>query len=223
MATLTFGGESFTVDHAVKGDNYVHGYDANGVCVVAFEDVSDLSAITYSGTYMSPGECATEVCNKVVYCGGVLQTLGGNKVTVGTSTMLDASVTRAKLAQNALYSPMVYPTETPYVFTASDIGKTFMTGSALAGSVTDVVYTVNDDFGLNVPNGTEIAIIARRGITSTKIVFEGVQKSAVAGEQMTENKTYKIPDGYGMVALKKINYGTNTSWWLVTGNVEVVS
>lgn len=86
MATLTFCGESYTVDHAVKGADYVHGYNANGVCVVAFEDVADLTAIEYDGEYLAPEECATEVCNKVVYCGGKLKTLGGalviNAVTV---------------------------------------------------------------------------------------------------------------------------------------------
>ena len=152
---------------------------------------------------------------------------GGTGATTAAAALAnivtDGSIARANLANDALYSPMVYPTATPYAFTTSDIGKTFMTGSSLASSATDVVYTVNDDFGLNVPNGTEIAIIARRGINSTRIVFEGVQKSAVSGEQMTLEKTYEIPEDYGMIALKKINYGTSTAWWLVTGNVEVVS
>lgn len=80
MATLTFNGESFTVDHAVKGADYIHGYDANGVLVVSFEGVVDFSRFTYTGTYMAPGECLTERCNTVRYCGGVFKTLGGERV-----------------------------------------------------------------------------------------------------------------------------------------------
>lgn len=82
MAILTFGGDSYTVDHAVKGANYIHGYDANGLCIVAFEDVTDLAAIEYDGVFMSPGDCAEEVCNKVVYCSGKFKTLGGDNIAI---------------------------------------------------------------------------------------------------------------------------------------------
>lgn len=84
MATLTFNGESFTVDHAVKGADYIHGYDANGVLVVAFDGVADFTGFTYDGDYMEPGECLTEHCNTVRYCGGALKTLDG-KVVMLTS------------------------------------------------------------------------------------------------------------------------------------------
>lgn len=80
MATLTFNGESFTVDHAVKGADYIHGYDANGVIVVAFDGVTDFSCFTYDGTYMEPVDCLTEHCNTVIYCGGALKTLDGRWV-----------------------------------------------------------------------------------------------------------------------------------------------
>lgn len=81
MATITFCGESYTVDHAVKGTNFVHGYDANGVCVVAFDNVEDLEAISYDGEYMAPGECVAESCNDVKQCGGYLVKRNGERVT----------------------------------------------------------------------------------------------------------------------------------------------
>lgn len=81
MATLSFNGESYTVDHAVKGADYVHGYDADGVAIVCFDGVSDFSGITYDGTYMSPGDCLEEPCNDVKYCGGSLKTRGGTTLT----------------------------------------------------------------------------------------------------------------------------------------------
>lgn len=80
MATITFCGESFIVDHAVKGSDYVHGYDANGNLVVSFDGVSDFSKITYDGEYMDPDDCLPEACNDVKYCGGKLKTRGGSDI-----------------------------------------------------------------------------------------------------------------------------------------------
>lgn len=88
MATLTFNGESFAVDHAVKGADYVHGYDANGVLVVAFDGVTDFAGITYDGNYMAASECLTEHCNTVRYCGGAFKRLDGStalRISHGTA------------------------------------------------------------------------------------------------------------------------------------------
>ena len=141
--------------------------------------------------------------------------------SVGTSKMMNGSVTRAKLAQDALYSPMKYVSTTACTFAVEDIGKTYMESSSVA-TTADVVYTVDDTFGQDAPNGAEIAIIWRRA-ASVKIAFTGNQGSMMLGSTgALKNQTYTITDQFGMVALKKINYGT-TCWWLVTGNVEVVS
>lgn len=83
MATITFNGESFDVDHAVKGSDYVHGYDVNGICVFALDGVTDFSGITYDGIYMDPRDCMAEACNNVKYCGGELKTADGEKVNLG--------------------------------------------------------------------------------------------------------------------------------------------
>lgn len=77
MPVISFCGESFTVDHAVKGANYVHGYDANGVLIISLDNVTDFSGITYTGNYMSPGSCLAESCNDVKYCGGSLKKRDG--------------------------------------------------------------------------------------------------------------------------------------------------
>lgn len=81
MAILTFCGENFTVDHAVKGTNFIHGYDASGYCVVAFDNVEDLDAITYDGEYMAPEDCVAEGCNDVKQCSGYLVKRNGDRVT----------------------------------------------------------------------------------------------------------------------------------------------
>ena len=89
MATLSYNGESFTVDHAVKGADYIHGYDANGVLVVSFEGVADFSRFTYTSTYMTPGDCLAELCNDMVYCGGKAKTRGGADVPASAFGLTD--------------------------------------------------------------------------------------------------------------------------------------
>lgn len=80
MATLTFNGTSYTVNHAVKGADYIHGYDAEGNCVVSFEGVTNFSAITYSGTYMTPENCLDESCNDVKFHDGSFKRPDGSTI-----------------------------------------------------------------------------------------------------------------------------------------------
>lgn len=86
MATLTYNGESYTVDHAVQGTDYIHGYDADGCMVVSFEGVTSFDGFTYDGTYMSPTTCADEGCNKTLYVGSVLKTGDNRTVPRGNTT-----------------------------------------------------------------------------------------------------------------------------------------
>ena len=80
MATITFNGESYTVDRAVKGTDYVHGYDADGGLVVSIDGVVDFNSITYSGSYLDPTSCAEENGNYAVYVSGALKTRSGTTV-----------------------------------------------------------------------------------------------------------------------------------------------
>lgn len=211
MPNLTFCGETYAVNHAVKGADYIHGYDANGVCIVAFEGVADLTAIGYDGTFMAPGDCAEEACNKVVYCGGKLKTLGGGAV----------SVPRANLANDALYSPMkVCPAS--YTITADDLGRTLMNGAS-AGSG-DMEFILPDDVAEALPWGAEIAILYRRG-SSVTITFGAGTYSAAPSitSDFAYGRSYTISDLYGLIAIKKIDASSSSSYWLVTGNVEVVA
>lgn len=82
MATLKFDGKTYTVDHAAKGTDYVHGFDADGNILISIDGVSDFSAIEYSDTYMSPTDCLTEVCNDLKYCGSALKTRDGRSVSI---------------------------------------------------------------------------------------------------------------------------------------------
>lgn len=78
MAQLTFNNVTYTVDHAVKGSDYIHGYDANGTIIVAFEGVCDFDKFVYSGTYMTPESCADEPMNVVRNVNGILVRCDGS-------------------------------------------------------------------------------------------------------------------------------------------------
>lgn len=49
MATVTYCGLSFECTTAIKGEDYIHLLDADGVMIVAFDGVSDMSAFAISG------------------------------------------------------------------------------------------------------------------------------------------------------------------------------
>ena len=67
MPELKFNGLSYTVNHAVKGPNYIHGYDSSGIKIVGFEGVVNFSQFEYDGTYMSPEQCITDAYNNVKF------------------------------------------------------------------------------------------------------------------------------------------------------------
>ena len=84
MPLLSFNSNSYDVHHAVKGTDYIHGYDADGTEIVKFDGVSDFSAFTYSGEYMSPENCAQDNCNIVKHVAGELLRADGGAVRLPT-------------------------------------------------------------------------------------------------------------------------------------------
>ena len=82
MSILSFNEESYYVDHAVKGADYVHGYNADGVLVVSIEGVKDFSCVTFDGSYMPAESCVSEACNEVRHINGVLVRRDGGAVNV---------------------------------------------------------------------------------------------------------------------------------------------
>ena len=104
MATITFCGESFTVDHAVKGADYVHGYDAEGNLVISLDGVTDFSGIAYDGTYMTPSGCLAEICNDVKYCEGALKKRDGTVLTASDFGAAPVGYGLGKLTTYDVYS-----------------------------------------------------------------------------------------------------------------------
>lgn len=80
MYTLKHGTLSYEVDHAVKGADFVRGYDADGKVIVSFEGVTNFSSFLYSGTYLTPEKCAEESCNEVKHVNGSLIRSDGEQI-----------------------------------------------------------------------------------------------------------------------------------------------
>ena len=80
MAVLTYNAKAYTVDHAVKGTDYVHGYDADGNVVVSVEGITDFSLVSYNGTFIDPEKCLEELCNSLKYCDGLIKAIDGREI-----------------------------------------------------------------------------------------------------------------------------------------------
>ena len=80
METLAYNDMSWSVDHAVKGSNYVRGYASDGRLIIAIDETSDFNNIEYDGIYLTPDECLTDSCNEVLHVGGKLIRRDGAEV-----------------------------------------------------------------------------------------------------------------------------------------------
>ena len=134
-----------------------------------------------------------------------------------TSKYANASVTRAKLAQDALFSPFVRISGN-YVITTSDTGKTITTTWDA-----NLTVTLTQENSATFPSGAEIAICAFGTKNEVTLISDGVILLVSGESSLAKNKTVKIPEPFGMIALKKIANDSTGNSWLVTGNVEVVS
>lgn len=139
-----------------------------------------------------------------------------------SQTIIDGSVTRAKLAKDALYSPVVNVSAEVTNFiralTVSDLGKTL----ACRGTY-GITFTLTQANSAQMPAGTEIAIFDYTGNTQ-KITGTDVRMVIADGETVAKNRSFTFSaDRFGMIALKKLfPDNVNGDLWLVTGNAEVV-
>lgn len=125
------------------------------------------------------------------------------------------SVTRAKLANDALYSPLVQKTGS-YTLAAKDIGKTILSDGSSASDVRVITLNaINNDV---LPIGAEFAIMAGNTGTTKLTVEAGIGvRGNIAGDVLaSDGITVTIPR-YCMIALKKF-YAKH---WFITGVFEV--
>lgn len=144
---------------------------------------------------------------------------------VQTAKIADGAVTRAKLAADALYSPITKPTTTTYNVVASDLGKTIIDDYSTRKN--NLTWNLSKSLLDSSPIGTEIAFA--RAYTSHSITLNitgariiNADSGQVGGASQTVS--FSLPEKGSMCALKKFqNDSTNGSFWILTGNVEVVS
>lgn len=157
--------------------------------------------------------------------GGILYgSIGQDQLADGSVTewkIASSSVTRAKLADDAKYSPIAYMATSEYSLGTWAAGCTCVPDRTLDSSDINVWLGMAESSQL--PIGCEIAVLWAFGNSMTVHAVDGVW-FLMQGEGILQNPSLKIADKYGMIALKKIaSYETNGDFWLITGNVEVVS
>ena len=135
-------------------------------------------------------------------------------LSIPTSAYQNTSITRAKLAQDALYSPIVQ-------LGSSNATATF---SIASNGKTNITNNGSTNFVLTVPNSTDIPIgfetaLLRYSAKSVKITFASGIKVLVYGNKSPLTAPSFTLETYAMVALKKLTSDT----WLLTGPAEVVS
>ena len=144
-------------------------------------------------------------------------------LSIPTSAYQNASVTRDKLAKDALYSPMITIGFNRNVL-ASDLGVTII--PQYNSSATEFTLTLNQTISTALPTGFEFAAVYASTQNKLKIATSGI-RVLIAGEGQVADashaKTFTIPEIGGMVAFKKIATGAAAGdAWVATGNVEVV-
>ena len=143
-------------------------------------------------------------------------------LSIPTSAYQNASVSRSKLAQDALYSPVVTKTDSFSVL-ANEVGKTYFVNA----STKDVQVSVPSNVAAGLSVGADFAVywFYARSIT---LVLENVrvclQGDTTIYGGLNKQVRITINDIRSMVALKKmLQSSTNGDIWAVIGNVEVAT
>lgn len=136
--------------------------------------------------------------------------------SVTAAKIKDGVVTRAKLARDALYSPIRMVLADSNVV-STDVGATIRTG----GSAAAITVTLTQDVSHAMPVSTEIAFLPWVAATM-KIAFDGVKVGVLDQAQAYSSPTFTLRPK-GMIAIKKILSDANGDYWLLSGSAEVVT
>ena len=130
-----------------------------------------------------------------------------------TEKIKNANVTRAKLANDALYSPINSISATTYSVVATDIGKTIV-----VTATANCTITISDSVFAALPVGAEIAVLPwiHNDTNNVTITLGSSYYMNKPGEAGVKGGSVTTNTRYGIVALKKI---TSTSL-LATGPID---
>lgn len=145
---------------------------------------------------------------------------GADPISVSGAMIESAAVTRAKLANDALYSPIVNVAEADYAIKTSDGGRTLQSSSYLNGQ--ELVMTLDKAVSNSLPTGTELAFFWLYG-SSVSLETSGGLRLAFPGENaLIVDGSFAISRRFGMAAMKKLISDANGGdLWCVQGLVEV--
>ena len=143
-------------------------------------------------------------------------------LSIPTSAYQNASVSRAKLANDALYSPVVTKTDSFSVL-ANEVGKTYFVNALTK----DVQVSVPSNVAAGLSVGADFAVYWFYAQSIT-LVLENVrvclQGDTTIYGGLNKQVRITINDIRSMVALKKmLQSSTNGDIWAVIGNVEVAT
>lgn len=143
-------------------------------------------------------------------------TAAAARANLGALSSADGAVTRAKLAQDALYSP-IRMVQSDSNVVSSDVGATIRTG----GSASAITVTLTQAVSHAMPIGAEIAFLPWVAATM-KIAFDGVKVGVLDQTQAYSSPTFTLKHK-GMIAIKKILSDSNGDYWLLSGLTEEVT
>lgn len=151
---------------------------------------------------------------------GFLKANGSGNISaegsIKTADLADGAVTRAKLAQDALYSP-IRMVQSDSNVVSDDVGATIRTG----GSASAITVTLTQAVSHAMPIGVEIAFLPWVAATM-KIAFDGVKVGVLDQTQAYSSPTFTLKHK-GMIAIKKILSDSNGDYWLLSGLTEEVT
>lgn len=223
---------------AVNSDNIVDGAVITAKLADLCISTAKLAAKCVTSSKIADGAVGTTQMAE----GAVVNSkLGANAVqsnniyekAVSTTKLADEAVTAAKIAPNAvsrdkladdaLYSPVVLLT-TNRNLALTDLGKTLLSNYSASDATRTI--TLTQAISTNLPVGFECAICRMWNNSKCRVSFSGVRVT-FAGQQIASAaspKTVNLPEMGSMVALKKMESNSSSGdVWLLTGSAEVVS
>lgn len=205
--TLTFVDGDINGSWISAGTIGESAYGAQSIPTNALKALSVTSEKLSNGAVTTAKIASSAVINDSIANGSV----SGVKIA-------DGAITREKLAQDALYSPVINISSSAFEIDSSHLGKTL----AANKSSTDIIITITAEQSASFTNGGEIAVLWQQA-NSVKIACGDGVYFGVAGNSGFKTMTVELPEQFAMCALKKLYSSSGKSYWIVTGNVEVVS